>query len=240
MSKNLEIQELGIVITAKNYDPSLLNPELLKYSGLVSEDWKIARNPLTTKQGSQIIFNNGVHLTALPNRIIFVEALNNKKEKAAEIPALVHRYVEILRTVEYQSVGINYKGYVTCPHLTVETNNYLFNNLIQPGEWQNCGTDSVQAGVSFTFTYDEKQLNLSINEGTLKLPESEKVKIVLFNGNFNYDLTSDSSANRLSKLAAIVDGWHQDLELYQEVVSKFIDVSSDKADSESEQQPVAV
>ncbi len=241
MSQTLEIQELAIVITAKNYDPSLLNLELLKYSGVISEAWKLARQPVTSKRASQIVFDNGVHITAQPNRLIFVEALNNKEDKAAEIPGLVRRYVEILRTIDYQAVGINFRGYVTCPNSTVESNRYLFDNLIQPGEWQNCGTDSVKAGVSFMFTYDEKQLNLSINEAALKLPESEKVPIVLFNGNFNYDITSDLPGNRLPQLGKIVDNWHRDLNIYRDVVSKFIKIQLPKrVESEAEKKAVAV
>lgn len=241
MNQMLEIQELAIVITAKNYDPSLLNPELLKYSGVISQDWKLVRKPITTKQGSQIVFDNGVHITAQPNRLIFVESLNNKQDNRAKIPALVNSYVEIIRTIEYRSVGINYRGYVTCPNSTVESNTYLFDNLIQPGEWQNCGTKPVKAGVSFGFTYEDKQLNLSINEAALKLPESAKVPIVLFNGNFNYDLTSDSSENRLSKLGEIVDNYDRDLNIYKDVVSKFIKIQAPKrVESEAEKKVVAV
>ena len=35
MSKNLEIQELAIVVTANNYDPNLLSPNFLKLSGII-------------------------------------------------------------------------------------------------------------------------------------------------------------------------------------------------------------
>jgi len=43
MSKVLEVQEIAVVITATNYDPSLLNPNFLKYSGIIEEDWELAK-----------------------------------------------------------------------------------------------------------------------------------------------------------------------------------------------------
>ncbi len=122
MNQALEIQELAIVITAKNYDPSLLNPGFLKYSGIVSPDWELAKQPVVSSRGSQIIFNNGIYIAAQPNRLMFVEALNTKENiSEAEIPQLAHRYTEILRTIEYQAVGINFRGYSTCTNTTLKT-----------------------------------------------------------------------------------------------------------------------
>ena len=61
MTQALEIQELAIVITAKNYDPSLLNPNFLKYSGIIPTDWELARQPVVSNRASQIVFNNGIY-----------------------------------------------------------------------------------------------------------------------------------------------------------------------------------
>jgi hypothetical protein len=221
MHQELEIQELAIVITAKNYDPSLLNPGLLKYSGIVPSDWELAREPISSNRGSQIVFNNGVYIAAQPNRLMFVEALNNKEEiKDAEIPQIAHRYIEILRTIEYQAVGINFRGYSTCTNTTVEENNYLIDNFIQPGEWQNCGNKPVKAGLNLVFDYEDKQLNLSINEAGLKLPDSAQAPIVLFSGNFNYDLSALEPEQVLPKLNTVITNWQQDLDIYTEVVGK--------------------
>ena len=154
MNQALEIQELSIVITAKNYDPALLNPGFLKYSGVVNSDWKLARQPIINSRASQIIFDNGIYIAAEPNRLMFVEALNNKEEISnAEIPDLARRYTEILRTIEYQAVGINFRGYITCTNTTVEDNRYLIDNFIQPGEWQDCADEPVKAGLSLLFPY---------------------------------------------------------------------------------------
>ena len=221
MNQALEIQELAIVITAKDYDPSLLNPGLLKYSGIVPEDWELARQPVISNRGSQIVFNNGVYIAAQPNRLMFVEAMNDKEDPStARIPEIARRYIEILRTIKYQAVGINFRGYTTCTNTTVESNNYLIDNFIQPGAWQNCGNKPVKAGLNLAFDYEEKQLSLSINEAGLKMPESEQVPIVLFSGNFNYDLSNETIEAILPKLNSVIANWQQDLAIYTEVVGK--------------------
>lgn len=223
MNRTLEIQELAIVVTAKNYDPSLLNPGFLKHSGVVPEDWQLSGQPVVNNRGSQIVFSNGVYVGAQPNRLMFVEALNNKEDTStAEAPGLAHRYTEILRNLEYQAIGVNFRGYITCNNPEKTENSYIFDNLIQPGEWQNCGSEPVKAGLNLMFTYDDKKLHLSINEAALKLPESEQVPIILFSGNFDRDLTSETAGERLAKLESSIKGWQQDLEIYTDVVSKFI------------------
>jgi hypothetical protein len=219
---------------------SLLNPGFLKHSGIVPEDWQLAGQPVVTNRGSQIVFSNGVYVGAQPNRLMFVEALNNKEDKSSsEAPGLARRYTEILRNLEYQAVGINFRGYVTCTNVTVENNNYLIENLIQPGEWLNCGTEPVKAGLNLMFTYDDKRLNLSINEAGLKLPESEQVPIILFSGNFERDLTAETARERLELLESTIDGWQQDLGIYTDVVNKFIERQG-KAKSKAEREAVPV
>ena len=223
MNKNLEIQELAIVVTAKNYDPSLLNPGFLKHSGVVPEDWQLSGQPVVTNRGSQIVFSNGVYVGAQANRITFVEALNNKEDQNnAEVPGLAQRYTEILRNLEYQAIGINFRGYITCNNLPEESNNYFFEHLIKPGEWQNCGSEPVKAGLNLMFTYDDKKLHLGINEAALKLIESEQLPIILFSGNFDHDLTSETAGERLAKLESAIADWNKDLEIYTDVVNKFI------------------
>ena len=239
MNQALEIQELAIVITAKNYDPSLLNPNFLKYSGIIPEDWELARQPVVSNRASQIVFNNGIYIAAQPNRLMFVEALNNKEDKTeARIPQLARKYIEILRTIEYQALGINFRGYSTVTNTTVEENNYLIDKLIQPGEWQQCGTKPVKAGLNLLFSYDDKQLNVSVNEAGLKLPESEQVPVVLYSGNFHYDISEKEPENVLPSLNSIIDNWQQDLEIYTDVVSKL--PSNGSAKSVKKKEPVAV
>ena len=221
MSQALEIQELAIVITAKNYDPSLLNPGFLKYSGIIPDDWQLAKKPITSNRGSQIVFNNGVYIVAEPNRLMFVEALNGKEDVTKiEIHSIARRYTEILRTIEYQAVGINFRGYTTCTNTTLEENNYLMDNFIQPGEWQDCGTEPVKAGLNLMFPYEDKQLSLIINEAGLKMPDAEQVPIILYSGNFNYVLDREATNNVLVQLESIIDNWQEDLNTYTDVVSK--------------------
>ena len=48
------------------------------------------------------------------------------------------------------------------------------------------------------------QLYLSVNEAGIKFPESEQLPIVLFGGNFDYDLSEDSQEEKLARLQSAI------------------------------------
>jgi hypothetical protein len=54
------------------------------------------------------------------------------------------------------------------------------------------------------------------------MPEAEQVPIVLFSGNFDYDLSAESNAQRVEKLEKILSNWQDDLAIYTDVVNKLI------------------
>lgn len=224
---NLELQELAIVVTAKNYDPNLLSYSFLKHSGIVAEEWELAREPITNNRASQILFNNGIYLTAQPNRFTFVEALNNKEESEAKIPQLMNRYVEILRNLESVAVGVNFRGYASYNDTSVESTDYLKERFIQPGEWLNCGTEPVKAGLNLSYTYDSKKLHLSVNEAKLKVSPKEQLPVILFSGNFEYSLAELALEERLELLQSTIKNWQGDLAIYRDVIGKMIKSSKE-------------
>ena len=61
-----DIQELSITIAAKELDPTLLSEQFLKFSGIVPNEWELARQPVLNPGGSQVMFKNGVGIVAQP------------------------------------------------------------------------------------------------------------------------------------------------------------------------------
>ncbi|MBD2492438.1 hypothetical protein [Aulosira sp. FACHB-615] len=70
MSQSLSIQEIAIVIATKQYNPTILTPDFLKYSGIVPIEWELAQQPVLTNSNAQVVFQNGISIIAQVNRII--------------------------------------------------------------------------------------------------------------------------------------------------------------------------
>lgn len=218
MSRTLNVQELAIAIAANNLNPTVLNPDFLKYTDIIPSDWEPARPPVYTNQLVQIVFQSGVAIVAQPNRVIFLEAINDKAVQDVQVAAIAERYVEKLPNVEYEAVGINPKGYVTFSEPD-GAYQYFLENILAGGSWQRFGQAPVKAAVQLAYTLERSQLNLTINEATLQLPEEQTLPAVLFSGNFNYEITGSNRNERLQNTQQLIEGWKADLETFRSLIN---------------------
>ncbi len=223
MSQTLITQELGIIIAAKNHKPTILNPEFLKYSGIIPDSWELARQPISTPSVSQIAFTNGVVIVAEPTRIIFIESIENKAITEITIANIAKKYVQTLPNVEYEAVGLNPRGYITFEQQQDTARQYIADTLLSSGTWQEIGTAPVRATLNLAYTLERCPFYLTVNEAALRNPDETTTPIVLFNGSFSYEINSEIISERLIKMNQIIDNWQADLSIYQEIIStKFL------------------
>jgi hypothetical protein len=219
MTQHLTVQELAIAIAAENLNPTAVNPDFLKYSDIVPEEWELARPPVYTNQLVQLVFQSGVAIVAQPNRIIFLEAINEKEQSAVQVARIADRYVAKLPNVEYQAVGINPKGYVTMAG-TDEAHRFLTEQILAAGSWQKIGRAPVKAAVQLAYTLERGQLNLTINEAALQLPEAEPVPAVLFSGNFNYEVVGSTRDARSQEIQGAIQDWQVALQVFGNLINQ--------------------
>ncbi|MFN6033580.1 MAG: hypothetical protein ACK48B_05940, partial [Dolichospermum sp.] len=67
MSNSLQISEIAISIVAKNLNPAVLNPDFLKYTGIIPADWELANQPVYNNNLVQLVYKNGVGIIVQPN-----------------------------------------------------------------------------------------------------------------------------------------------------------------------------
>lgn len=223
MSQSLITQELGIIIAAKNHNPTLLNSDFLKYSGIVPAEWELARQPISTQNVSQVAFTNGVMIVAEPTRVIFIEAIEGKVATEIIVADIAKKYVQTLPNVEYEAVGLNPRSYITFDRQQDAASQYLAKTLLSPGPWQEVGTAPVRATLNLVYTMDRCPFYLTVSEAALRNPDETSTPIVLFNGSFSYEVKSVTAPERLGNLHQIIDNWQADLAAYQEIIStKFL------------------
>lgn len=223
MNQIVNLQELAIVVAIKNHNPTILTPDFLKYSGIIPANWELAREPLSTNRIAQVIFTNGISIVAEPTRVIFLEAIAGKATTAILGPSIVRKYVETLPNVDYQAVGINPVGYVEFKNQPDAARKYLAETLLSTGVWQEVGTAPVQATLNLTYTLERGQFNLSVNSTALKQADETTTPIVLFSGNFSYDVANIAESERRAGLEQAIENWQADLKIYQDIVNtKFL------------------
>ncbi|MBF2015834.1 MAG: hypothetical protein IGS23_11665 [Rivularia sp. T60_A2020_040] len=107
MNQQLVLQDLVIVIAAKNHKTSLLNADFLKCSGIVPSDWELARQPVNASNVAQVMFSNGIAITAEPQRIILAQPIKDIDGESILIPEIARKYARALPNMEFEAVGIN-------------------------------------------------------------------------------------------------------------------------------------
>ncbi|UKP00955.1 hypothetical protein [Nostoc sp. UHCC 0870] len=227
MIENFQVQELLIAIAVRQQNPSILTADFLKYTGIVPSDWELARPPVLTNTAAQVVYQNGVSIVAEVNRVVFAEAIANKEASDVQIGAIAHKYIQTVKQVDYQGVGINLRGLAPYEPKNLSARNFTFSNLLQPGAWQDFGSAPVEASMRLVYTLDETRLYLDINEAQLQYPDQTTKPAVLFSANFNRAINQEEPAARLAAIGAVIDKWQGDVETLKELVnSKFLNNQS--------------
>jgi hypothetical protein len=228
---NLITQELAIVISVKTQNPNLLNEDFLKQTGIIPSDWKLARDPIYTDRVAQIVFENGFSIAAQPDRVMFLEAVGDKEIDTISAGEIAQKYVATLKLADYQAVGINFRSYVA-QNSPEAANEYINNELLAAGSWQDYGAGAVRASVNLVYDLSERQLNLSINEASIQFPEQPATPVVLFAGNFSYDASKIAADDKATEIAKVIGNWQQDLNEYTALISdRFLTESEDRRGS---------
>ncbi len=223
MNQTLDIQDFSIVLAIKNQNPTIVTPDFLKGSGVVPDDWELARPPVLSVQTTLIIFKNGIKIDAQLGSISFSQGLDSPQRqelKDIEIPDMARRYTASLPNLEYRGIGINPRRFVTFGDGVNQAHKYITETILSRGSWQEFGTASIEVGVNLVYRLEGCQLRLGINEVKLQTPDGRGIPAVVFTGNFHYDLTGESARERQDQLQEILNNWEKDFRTYRELIDK--------------------
>ncbi|MUG94707.1 hypothetical protein F7734_21005 [Scytonema sp. UIC 10036] len=219
MNQRLVIEDLVIIIAAKNHSSLILNPDFLKCSGIIPKDWKLARQPISNNSFARLDFSNGIAISAESNRVVFIEPIADKKIESLQIAEIARKYTQALPNMEFEAVGINFRGYVPFVGSHDAARTYINKTLLSPGAWQEEGEASVQASLNLVYKLNRTSFNLSVNEGTWLQDDETKTPIVMFTGSFSYEVSGETEAQKLSSLHQSLENWQTDLQTYSDIIS---------------------
>ncbi len=215
---SLILQELGIVVAMQQPNQNLVTAEFLKLSGIIPLDWQLAREPINNDRSSRLLFTNGISINAEANRIMFGEVIGEKDLNTLTVATVAQNYLNIFKLAQYQAIGINIRSYSPQTHSLAATQ-YINHQLLADGSWQNYGNAPIQAALNLVYTLDGRQLNLDINAAQIQFSEQEITPVILFSGNFGYNLTAPEVGNNLAAVSHILANWQIDLATYRELIT---------------------
>jgi len=220
MTGRLVIRELSMVVVGKNHNPSILNPDFLKFNDIVPRDWSPLQAPICTEMIAQVVFTNGLSIVSQQDKIIFSEPFVVDGAGRVQAPEVVSKYLKAVPHVAYEAVGVNPKGHISFDSeksaLTFMTSTFL-----APGRWLDFGNPLRATAVKFSYDLEERVLNLTIETGSTRLPDSQEFLVVLA-GNFHHELTGESTSERLESALRAVEKWKDDVADYRKLIDEEI------------------
>ncbi|MEA5596980.1 hypothetical protein [Rivularia sp. UHCC 0363] len=222
MSKNIKIQDVVFVVASDKLSPSVVNAEFLQLSGIIPQDFKLARQPVYTQQNAQLTFtdssDNVISIVAETNRIIFMEAVGDRDISSLQIASIASKFVKALPNIEIEAVGINPRGYKEDP-----TGKYMESLLSPNAAWLSVGVEPMRASLNLVYKYERASMYLNISEAALRKEDETSTPIVMFNGSFSYELEGETKEEKQENLHKAIENWQTDVATYSELVNnKFL------------------
>lgn len=221
MNPSLILQDIGIVLGIEQQDPSFFNLDFLQYTGIIPSEWQLTRTPTRSTQSAQVNFQNGVSLIAQPTQTLFLEALNERPLDSIEAPQIALRFSEIMKNMNFQSINLNFRGYSEFPGSEQAAHQYFFNKLLAPGPWHQLGIAPVRAGLDLVYTFENKRLDLRVQESAIQQLDETTISALVFTGSFETIVKSEAPKDKLLEVQATIQNWQSDLKLFIDVVSRF-------------------
>jgi hypothetical protein len=222
MTKNPGPVELTVVLVAQNHNPTILNPDFLKYNHIVPENWSLKEKPICLEPMARVAFENGIQITAELDKVIFLEPIRNDKEiEKIKIPEIAIKYINTLPHVKYMAVGINPKGHLSFATEN-EAQNFIMGTFVNKNTWVHFDHTPNNVGFKFSYKLEKTVLTLSIEASLFNIPSEKPVPVVLFAANFHHNIIGDTQDTKLNNLSAIIKDWRKDVDTYREFVTKLI------------------
>ena len=219
ITDNTVIEELRIVIGAKDLSPTIMSQDFLKFSGIIPAAWELAQEPILSPNSAHLNYTNGVSISAQPRSFTLGEALNNKEIQDIAISKVATRYVNKLPHADYVGMSFTPKMLIPFPEDQDAAQNYISERLLAPGSWKDIGTEAVQAGINLMYRLERCNLAISVAEARIQHPDQEIMNALLFSGSFNYSVSKDLAPNdKLKQLRENINSWSQDLNHFRDIV----------------------
>lgn len=215
MLRDIKYVEFAVVLAANSNNPTIINPDFLKFNKIVDETFELKVPPICTEPFAQLSYKNGFAVTSQLDKIIFSTRVSEQSVKFEEIADMVKKYVKLIPHVEYTGLGINPTAVLEMDE-DESSEDYILNNFFKI---EKSDTHIFNTGLYFSLTTEAKATcNLKIKSG--KMPQRGKQRqAIVVNANFHHDLIYDM-AKKIENITEAIDLYKSDIHFFEHNVMK--------------------
>lgn len=223
MNQQLAGLNIDIVFATKKQALSTITPDFFSGAGIVDGEIELVSQPVLTKNFARMELVENIVIVGEPNRVVFSEAMADKKYEKLKITAMASKYIQMLSNLEYEAIGINIRGFLSFPEDKDAARRYIASNFLANASWQTLGKSPVRASINLVFDRERSPFYLNIAEAAMRKEEDETtVPIVMFSGSFSYVVNSESAAEKIAYMHEIIANWQTDLAAFNEIINNHL------------------
>ena len=212
----IQLAELSIVLVANSNNPSIINPDFLRYNKIVDADYEVQDAPVSTPAFSHVTFKNGISVVSDPTRVIFTQ-FGTLTEENVVSPGIAKRYLKCIPHVPYHAIGINPKG---LQDGSGQASYSVAKMLRDSGSWASFRDVTPEVQLKTIYHYNERIITLDV-ASTERTENGKKISGTLFAANIHHELVEAHPESRINRLSSLLDSWENDLKDFYDLAGKF-------------------
>ena len=207
---------LTITLGAPSIDPGHINPDFLRYNGVVNPDWQV-ETPVVIESGFSLArYTNGLEISASANYVKVSHTGDSLSMGEIVTADIVVRYLRVAPwPVEYNSVMTDWRGAISCG-----------SDGLAP---EVSPLHSLGQGVKFGDIAPRMQARAFYREPPNKsiifyLAESIEENVITelrFNAHIHRDMDDVPSEEREEFVRSVLEKWEQDIGHMEELAGQF-------------------
>lgn len=213
------LAELSVVLVTNQNDPSILNPDFLRYTGIVDKSLNVSQPPISTPVLSYVVFEGDIGVRAEPNRFVFEQRGYPLNKDESVVPQIAGRLVQKLSYINYTAIGINAKS-VLLPRYNAQYK--IADALIDSGKWLSFRDMEPDVHLKTIYNFENRKIVLEVGSADIMRNDSTTGQDLLFQANIHRDIGGETQDQRIEKITAILHGWKNDISDFNNLVTKFL------------------
>ena len=202
---------VGILLMSYDFDSSSINPDFLRYNGIVDAEWRIA-GPVVADPGlSRIAYDNGLVVTASRDHVTFEhtgappEALGNFVS-----PAVAIRFISLVASRSgYEVVAVDPRGFIRLPEGASGAPTTILSALGERLPFEE-ESPNVQARVSYEL--EDREITLYVGEVLSELR---------FSAHIHHHVVGSELSEQTAFVRTVLDSWKDDLADFDRLAIQF-------------------
>ncbi|ELS00580.1 hypothetical protein Xen7305DRAFT_00002810 [Xenococcus sp. PCC 7305] len=217
---NLQLQEISITFIVENFNPNILNFDILFLTEVIPHDWQLATTPIHDDQEIIICFDNQVSMIVQENQISLAEfLLPSKSCRQLNLGKIAKNLITKFPEIMISGISITPNFYHSTNQNTTYHKSYWENKLFSQSWHKFNGHKMLSAGFKIAYPYKTGQLILQVSQGFIQV-EEQILSAFFFTGNFDYRIFSTNLDSRAYHIQQILENLQPDIDKFQEFIRK--------------------